>query len=929
MARVIFKPLIDNPRNPVYAPQAGELFMTPDCEPYMKNPATNEIQEFASLSPNAQANADFQVSRERVRTDYLASGFKNTGRHRTNNAGMAHILGEGIWAVSSKSGAATPNTIYMGTHKHLESEGASASFYPIAVVDGVQVHLNAGDDQLFDIAMPKAPDGLDYNTEVRRFTSLADAIISGGTGLTKSVLHRRDFIFLEVWAERIDQKDVVYPFGNVHYRSNYYKGIPLSNQLVSAGYSAHGKWQESDPSHQPVAGYAAAWGGLTTAQKKVFLNDPRNNIYFDSTVGAYVQYRYRIRVEKGLGSNWNHVRNGRDGSKYAAYGVIEAGVDNINNDLFVVPKGSRVDNYDLASLNSIVGSSGNNHDVFMSATSLSLPQSVLERHQQDANLYVARNYVTGDAPSAETTFSEILMIPIGFVQRFNTGAFHIAYNFYGTAGTGDSTNPAVPNPWYMANARKPATTSDCFDTAKGRTTDETSGSWAGGPAKAASTGVYKFHDEISVGLFEDLRLFTNDITKYDIVNNTVGALAVPVVYDYAIGEPGRLLADDTPVFYGVQSPRRTDPLYANDNSASLPTYEGTFSLAISSNRQSISVLTTALPKWNTREIKAFVINNHRYAVTRKTNLRYYVDSAVGINTAVTPAKGNFSDGEDATYVEFFSIDIAIEYEDKYDGKFAIVPCYEVFASTAQMIAEFPQGFYGMYGTYDTKSGQVGVSSAVLEVTLNRKVVTNDETYHTLLTKEDRTIALNWQLGDASIASFYNVRNNGISTMAQEPKMVRLIGYDTWASRFEKIDTNVPAHMFSKSLYIGYALPFVHLAQDVLNKFVKLGVATASNLVELPLSAISNAVTPKFNYDSLQDPAVAGRLMFMVGLYEKDGLYYALLAANYGLGESGNANEYAQFTYDKVLISKRPVGVAKRIFDYNNRILPVLVNQNQG
>lgn len=927
MARVIFKPLIDNPRNPVHAPQAGELFMTPDCEPYMKNPVTNEIQEFASLSPNAQANADFQVSRERIRTDFLASGFKNTGRHRTNNAGMAHILGEGIWSVSSKSGAATPNTIYMGAHKHIEFEGASASFYPIAVVDGVQIHLHPGDDQLFKVAMPKAPDGLDYNTEVRRFTSLADAIISGGTGLTKSVLHRRDFVFLEVWSERIDEKDAVYPFGNVHYRSNYFKGIPLSNLLVSAGYSAHGKWQESDPSNQPVAGYAGVWSALTTAQKKVFLNDPRNNIYYDATTGAYIQYRFRVRVEKGLGSNWNHVRNGRDGTKYAAYGVFEAGVDNINNDLFVVPKGSRIENYDLLSLNTIVSSSGDNHDVFMSATSLTLPQSVLERHQQDANLYTARNYQTGDAPNPETTFSEILMIPIGFVQRFNTGAFHVAYNFYGTAGTGDSTNPAVPNPWYMANARKPATTSDCFDTAKGRTTDETSGSWAGGPAKAAGTGVYKFHDEITVGLFEDLRLFTNDITNTDIVNNLVGAMAVPVVYDYAIGEPGRLLADDTPVFYGVQSPRRTDPLYANDNSASLATFAGTFSLAISADRRSISVLTTALPKWNTREIKAFVINNHRYKVTRKSNLRYYVDGTVGINTAATPTKGNFSDGEDVSYVEFFSIDIGVEYEDKYDGKFSIVPCYEVYASTAHMIAEFPQGFYGMYGTYDTKSGAVGVSSAVLGVTLNRKVVTNNEVYHTLLTKEDRTIALNWQLGSSSVASFYNIRNNGISTMAQEPKMIRLIGYDTWAARFEKLDVNVPAHAFSKSVFLGYALPFVHLAQDTLSSFVKLGVTTASNLVELPVSSISNAVVPKFAYDSLQDPVVAGRLMFMVGLYEKNGLYYALLAANYKGGETGSANEYAQFTADNLMISKRPVGVVKRIYDYNRRILPVILNQS--
>ena len=922
MARVIYKPLIDDPVNPTHNPQAGELFMTADCEPYMKNPSTNEIQEFASLSPSAQANVDFHTNRERARADYLASGFKNTGRHRSNNAGMANILADGIWTVSSKSGAKDPNQMYFGVHPSIEHEGNSPSFYPVAVVDGIHIHMNAGDHQLLNVALPKAPDGLDYNTEVRRFTSLSDAVVAGGTTLSKSVLQRRDFVFLEVWAERIDQKGVVYPNGNVHYRSNVYKGIPLSNLNVSALYSAHGKWQETDPDHQPVAGYSAVWAALTTKEKKKFLNDPKNNIYFDAAEGAYIQYRYRIRVEKGLGSNWAHVLPGRNQSKYAAYGVYEAGVANINNDLFVVPKGSRVENFDMLNLNTIVGSSGSNHDVFMSVTNGNLPQDILEKHAADSNLYIARNYETGDAPSSETTFSEILMIPVGFIQRFNTGAFHIAYNFYGTAGVGDSTNPNVPNAWYMPNARKPSTTAECFDVSKGRTTDATSGSWIGGPSKAANTGTYKYHDEITYGQYEDLRLFINGVGKAEITDNLLGALSVPVVYDYSIGEPGRLSDDDIPVFSGIQSPRRTEPLYSNDNSASLPTFEGTFSLALSSNKDSISFLTTALPKWANRTITAFVINNKRYQVESVSGNRYYLNSNVSFDTGVYHAKGNMTDGSaDGSYIEFFAIDIAVEFEDKYDGKFRVVPCYEIVARTDILIQQFPSGVYATCANFEPVGNNFGISTTQVGLVFSRKVVTNGEAYHTVLTKENYATAISWQLGDVVAAAGYNIRNNGFQSLSIEPNMIKIFGYDTWAARFDDLNRDIEMGEIRDSVFISYSLPVVQIAQDITGYFQKMGVG-GDNLIEIPLVYKTHSATPKVAFVPKYDPYSSKRVRFLVGIHEKDGLLYAVILGDYGNG--GDETGMLPLSNLRWMISKKPVGVAKRTPNYSSRVMPTLI-----
>jgi hypothetical protein len=112
---------------------------------------------------------------------------------------------------------------------------------------------------------------------------------------------RQDLVFLETWHEDIAEKDIVYPYGNVQYRGgdvDGLSGIANGNFTGSDTYSLFGNWQNA----VDLVGKGYKWSNLTEEQRIKLASNPDNNIYKDGD--KWVQVRYRIRVVRGLGSNW-------------------------------------------------------------------------------------------------------------------------------------------------------------------------------------------------------------------------------------------------------------------------------------------------------------------------------------------------------------------------------------------------------------------------------------------------------------------------------------------------------------------------------------------------------------------------------------------------------------------------------------------------
>lgn len=107
---------------------------------------------------------------------------------------------------------------------------------------------------------------------------------------------RKDLAFLEVWHEDVSEKDIIVPFGNVQFGATSWEGIGLQDLTtfgVQQGYSAFGEWDET------TQGKGINYSSLTEAQQQKFLQDPKNNCYFDPETKKLIQVRYRIRVVEG------------------------------------------------------------------------------------------------------------------------------------------------------------------------------------------------------------------------------------------------------------------------------------------------------------------------------------------------------------------------------------------------------------------------------------------------------------------------------------------------------------------------------------------------------------------------------------------------------------------------------------------------------
>ncbi|USE68501.1 hypothetical protein CTT31_04965 [Pseudoalteromonas maricaloris] len=433
--------------------------------------------------PHVMTKAQFDALRDMRKQQYAGSGFVEWGKESIDENCN---INDGIWQAISPE----RNTFFLGrSGKDVNSKGISLTDYPIAVVDGVSHKLEnvacARSYIINKVRFPMAPDGTKtYDSASGTVTQHNDAAtaFAAETETNKVITSRKDLAFLESWHEKIADKDVVYPLGNVQYGANNYKGIALRNNLVAQGYSAFGEWDTG------TKGYGVKWSSLTEPQKAIFLGEPEHNIYYDPEAKAYIQVRYRVRVIEGLGNDWRAIR------------ANTAGVLCYDLNYRVGKQGIKVET------NSYVSHRTSN-GYFSSKSAYSLLKS-------DLGVFHA---VEGINSNKFGHKGLCYALPIALVQRLNQGAYHPTYNPMGTGKLVNSAHNGWRS-WHIPEAKQSTAVKDYFTGYQsGGVSDVlgTIGSISGDERYSGRVDQYKFYDAIYAGQVEDLRINANklDVNK--------------------------------------------------------------------------------------------------------------------------------------------------------------------------------------------------------------------------------------------------------------------------------------------------------------------------------------------------------------------------------------------------------------------------------
>ncbi|MBQ4864482.1 hypothetical protein J8L98_22580 [Pseudoalteromonas sp. MMG013] len=441
----------------------------------------------------AMTKVQFDALRADRKQKYAGSGFVEWGKHRNGweniNEGMSiEVTGSNRINLGS------------GLHANTNAIGQSSLKAPRVVMDGVNIELdsvgvNASISyQANLVLLPPAPDGTKtYDSATGTVTqhTNAEVAFTSETATNKVITSRKDLVFLESWHERISDKDIVYPLGNVQYGVSSYEGIALSNNLVAQGYSAFGEWDEN------TKGYGVRWSSLTDVQKAMFLSELENNIYYDPQAKGYIQVRYRIRVVEGKSNDWDERTINGASASGAIFG-LNYGL-NVNR---IAVRGQSVSRIDWA----VDGNNFFHNQTWIhSTTNLEVGYDRTLWRQRSAGAGVAFN-------------NSARAVPIALIQRMNQGAYHPSYNPMGCASLEERGYGFLK--WYR-NERLPegfvASTSDCFNKDDGmfNTIVGITGSISGGTGRSGRSDQYEYYDAIYAGQVEDLRLNANklDVNK--------------------------------------------------------------------------------------------------------------------------------------------------------------------------------------------------------------------------------------------------------------------------------------------------------------------------------------------------------------------------------------------------------------------------------
>jgi hypothetical protein len=449
---------------------------------YLVNQFQSKQAEIDSLtgSLNAMTKAEFFALAEQRKNQSAGSGFSEWGMTRGIN-GYSKI-GEGLY---SGWNANPRKDLLLGHKLDTNAEGGSNSGASVVNMNGAALlveGVNSTSEIKAIINFPSAPDGTKtYDSASGAVVQHASAAIAfaAETATNKVITSRQDFVFIESWHEKISDKGVIYPLGNVQYGGTTYDGIALAVNGIAQGHSGFGEWDST------TIGNCAVWANLTDAQKAIFIQNPENNIYSDN--GELIQVRYRVRVVEGLGDEWLNTSHTSSQLGYATTNRIP-----IQGDSSVPP--------------SWTGSGGSNH--FYGASGIG-----------DRNIGEFTAY-SGIGTSKNSHNGLCFAIPVALVQRRNQGVSHPTFNSHGCAALRRS-GTSGSGYWYHTDARPISSKADCFNpdnigysgTGSGMGIDNI-GDIATGSFSWNGDG--KFYDAIYASDVKDLRMSSKKLPLKEI-----------------------------------------------------------------------------------------------------------------------------------------------------------------------------------------------------------------------------------------------------------------------------------------------------------------------------------------------------------------------------------------------------------------------------
>ncbi|RRS07635.1 hypothetical protein EAG18_16180 [Pseudoalteromonas sp. J010] len=675
------------------------------------------VADAQSVNPNphVMTKAQLDALRDIRKQQYAGSGFVEWGFGHA--ASVAVNFGMWTYRNQLNLGRSGIQSGWFGSDK-------SSTPFPRVLVDGVLIDLQTVDypDGIVICKFPPAPDGTKtYDSASGTVTqhSNAEAAFAAETETNKVITSRKDLVFLEAWHEKVAEKDVVYPLGNVQYGANNYKGIALLNNLVVQGYSAFGEWDSA------TKGYGIKWSSLTEAQKATFLGEPEHNIYYDPEAKAYIQVRYRVRVVEGLGNDWRAVE------------ANTAGVLCYDLHYRVGKQGVKVETSSYVPHNSSNG--------YFSSIS---PYSLLK---SDLGVFHA---VEGINSNKFGHKGLCYALPIALVQRLNQGAYHPTYNPMGTGRRRISGGYYYR--WYERHVQLTPINSiyDCFsrlaNNGGGNMGEHGLAVISGGLEYCGRPDQYKYHDAIYAGQVEDLRLSAKKLDVNALREETMRKAVAGTLR-------GKSKVPFTHIKKAGSFTKQSDTAYETHSSFNPSQWRLSFEVSNSTfgnSGSSFNGYKTGADKpsgdWvyyvgsNGQSFLSASIVHFSYGENQHYFLPWIEDDING--KTLTSVRESIRQQVDEFFPIGTDIDVYVIKADEIDAEFDSLPWVDIIGHPENIAATFPDGVVGQWiptipdGT--SKSYQ-----------LNKKAVS---TSPTLYVTEDN--GSTWIKTDSTIHPYANIRN---------------------------------------------------------------------------------------------------------------------------------------------------------------------------
>jgi hypothetical protein len=435
---------------------------------------------------SAMTKSEFFALAEKRKADSAGSGFSEWGKQWESST--VGNVNQGLWGDEFNP---ITNSFYWGRGSSESAFGTSRSNSPIININGVTlgvINIGAYTNERNKLTFPNAPDGTEtYDTSNGNVVQHASAELAfaSETATNKVITSRQDFVFLESWHEKISDRDLVVPLGNVQYGGTTYQGITtyITTFLnVTQGYSAFGEWDTE------TKGRGLTWSTLSDADKETFIQDHENNIYSEG--GELIQVRYRVRVVKGLGDDWANVSiNNTDGTNLSGY-------IGYSGSKYISIRGS------LEAKPDFIDGLGGSSDRVIYANSFMVSNKV---HVGGVGLYSPTKYGSTDSVSNIPAHNGLCFaIPIALVSRRNSGAYHSVYNSEGT----NTYDGAVGNLWFNTSSNI-TSKYDCFNPVNVGTHGAIASGFSG-------RSDLKFYDAIYASDVSDLRMSSKKLPLSEI-----------------------------------------------------------------------------------------------------------------------------------------------------------------------------------------------------------------------------------------------------------------------------------------------------------------------------------------------------------------------------------------------------------------------------